>query len=182
MQRASVHAICSTSCQSGRLEFCYTGSSQRGDLVIRGRGFQLCVRMSIRAWLIWCMAKGRAGRQFVAGTSHPAVAMVVNLTRKEAVSRFSKVRRNYWLITLINVGSWRDACCRVADLLAMPPPPHPVCAILARRAASCEAGGVVWIRGLVVTKRDACIAVTIIIIVLWRWWKQNVYRRISGTL
>jgi len=64
--------------------------------------------------------------------------MVVNLTRKEAVSRFSKVRWNYWLITLINVGSWRDACCRVAESFsnAAPLSCQCVCVISARLAAS----------------------------------------------
>ena len=89
--------------------------------------------------------------------------MVVNLTRKEAVSRFSKVRRNYWLIALINVGSWRDACCRVAESLAMPLHGLCVCVCVCdisapsgksgRLASCCVAVGEGWLRGSVAAKR-----------------------------
>jgi len=53
--RAIVHTVCITLCLSDHLGICCTGSSRRGDLVIWGRGFQLCVPMSIQAWLIWWM-------------------------------------------------------------------------------------------------------------------------------
>jgi hypothetical protein len=61
------------------------------------------------------------------GTSQPAVTIAVNLTGKESPSSFNKVRQNYWLITLINVGSWREACCRVADSFSSAASPASLC-------------------------------------------------------
>jgi len=91
--------------------------------------------------------------------------MVVNLTRKEAVSRFSKVRWDYWLITLINVGSWRDACCRVAESFSNAAPRSCQCVCVCvcdisapngksvRQASCCVAELEGWLRGSVAAKR-----------------------------
>ena len=61
--RVIVHTICIILCLSDHIGICCTGSSQRGDLVIRGRGFQLCVPMSIQAWLIWWMIRIASRRE-----------------------------------------------------------------------------------------------------------------------